>query len=467
MNIRVSTETKTRIGPLELNANGLPSEQSVAALFDELDFQRAVQAYLWGLPIVAFAVWQKAHEEVFGAGDGDVVFYDDFKARKGILTANATTPYFVAFFDTSRTGPMVIDFPAGELTGGASDFWQRNITDVGMTGPDKGEGGKYLILGPGQAAPDDAGCDHVAASPTFGVMFGFRVLQTDPSAAQSVMTSLRLYPLAERSAPPGLRVVTPRDAEWSGTQPRGMAYWKALSDVLHREPVQERDRYFMAMLRPLCIEKDRLFLPDARQSRALTDGAFIGQKIAIANSFHKRFAGAAYGSGTHWDHALCADPSQEAEYYSELDERSAWFYEAVGLSAGMASRTPGVGQAYLGAYRDRNGDWFDGGAAYRLRIPPDPPATQFWSVTLYDVATRRFIDTREQRPDRSSRQALARNADGSVDLYFSPSPSPQHPESNWIPTVQGRGWFAYLRLYGPTETYMDETWPLPDIEPVG
>ncbi len=138
----------------------------------------------------------------------------------------------------------------------------------------------------------------------------------------------------------------------------------------------------------------------------------------------------------------------------------------MGLSAGMASRTPGVGQAYLGAYRDRNGDWFDGGATYRLRIPPDPPARQFWSVTLYDIATRRFIDTTEQRADRSSRQALARNTDGSVDLYFSPSPSPVHPESNWIPTVQGRGWFAYLRLYGPTETYMDETWPLPDIEPV-
>ena len=467
MNLRVSTETKTRIGPLQLNANGLPSKRSAAALFDELDFQRAVQAYLWALPIVAFAVWQKAHETIFGAADGDVVFYDDFRSRQGILTANATTPYLMSFFDTGRTGPMVIDFPPGELAGGVADFWQRNLSDIGQTGPDKGQGGRYLVLGPGQEAPPGADCDYVVASPTFNVFFGFRILTTDPAAAKAAMDSLRLYPLVQAAAPQALKVIAPKDTAWSGTHPEGMAYWRALGDILQREPVQERDRYFMAMLKPLGVEKGRLFVPDARQSRALTDGAYIGQKIAIANSFDKRFAGAPYGEGTHWDHVVCVDPSQEAQYYSELDERSAWFYEAVGLSAGMASRTAGVGQAYLGAYRDLNGDWFDGGAAYRLRIPPDPPAGQFWSVTLYDIATRRFIDTREQRADRSSRQALARNADGSVNLYFEPSLSPDHPESNWIPTVQGRGWFAYLRLYGPTEAYLDGSWPLPDIEPIG
>ena len=466
MNAHVSTQTKTRIGPLELNANGLPSETSVAALFDELDFQRAVQAYLWGLPLVAFAIWQKAHEDIFGAGDRDIVVYDDFRARQGILTANATTPYLMSFFDTSRTGPVVIDFPPGELAGGAGDFWQRNLTDMGQTGPDKGAGGKYLILGPGQAAPAAHGCDHVAVSPTFNVFFGFRILTTDPAAAKAILSRLRLYSAAQADAPPDTRIVTPEDTAWSGTQPEGMAYWRALNDILQKEPVQERDRYFMAMLRPLGIEKGKLLLPDARQTRALTDGAFIGQKIAIANSFDKRFAGAAYGAGTHWDHVVCVDPSQEAEYYSELDERSAWFYEAVTLSAGMASRTPGLGQAYLGAYRDRNGDWFDGGATYRLRVPPNPPAKQFWSVTLYDIATRRFIDTREQRADRSSRQDLTRNPDGSVDLYFSPKPPPGRLESNWIPTLPGGAWFAYLRLYGPLETYMDETWPLPDIEPI-
>jgi hypothetical protein len=459
-------QVQTRIGTLELNAQGLPSQASVEKLFDEFDFQRATQSYLWGLPIVAFAVWQKAHEDVFGAKDGDIVVYSDFKARQGILTANATTPYIMSFFDTSRTGPVVIDFPGGELAGGVGDFWQRNLSDMGETGPDKGKGARYLILGPNQKAPADAKGYYVVHSPTFNVFFGFRVLTTDEGKAKTITDDLKLYPYSKRAAPPPTHIVTPHNQTWSGTQPEGMAYWRALNEILQKEPVQERDRYFMAMLRPLGIDKGKPFAPDARQTKLLTDGAFIGQKIAIANSFDKRFAGSPYRAGVHWDHVVNVDPSQEAKYYSELDERSAWFYEAVTLSAGMASKVAGLGQAYLGSYQDKDGNWFDGSKTYHLHVPPHPPAKQFWSVTLYDTATRRFLDTPEQRADRSSRQDLVKNDDGSVDLYFGPKPPDGKPQPNWIPTVPGKGWFAYLRLYGPLEPYLDGTWPLPDIEPV-
>lgn len=455
---------QTRIGTLDVNAQGLPAPTTVTKLFDEFDFQRAVQAYLWGLPIVAFAVWQQAHETIFGAHDGDIVVYDDFRARQGILTANVTTPYIMAFFDTSRTGPMVVDFPPGELAGGVGDFWQRSITDMGLTGPDKGKGAKYLVVGPGQAVPDDVAGYTVVHSPTVNVFFGFRILTMDADAAKTILGSVQLYPYAARSAPAKTRVVTPKNQEWSGTQPDGMAYWQALEAILQKETVQERDRYFMAMLRPLGIEKEKPFAPDARQSKLLEEGAAVGQQIAIANSFVKRFDTAEYRPGVHWDHAINVDPSQEAKYYSELDERSAWFYEAVTLSEGMASKTPGVGQAYLGAHQDKAGEWFDGGKTYHLQVPANPPAEQFWSVTLYDTATRRFLDTPEQRADRSSRQQLAINPDGSIDLYFGPAVPAGKSESNWIPTAPGKGWFAYLRLYGPLEAYLDRSWPLPDIE---
>jgi hypothetical protein len=322
----LSDEVQTRIGTLELNAQGLPPQASVEKLFDEVDFQRATQSYLWGLPIVAFAVWQKAHEDVFGAKDGDIVVYSDFKARQGILTANATTPYIMSFFDTSRTGPMVIDFPGGELAGGVGDFWQRNLSDMGETGPDKGKGGKYLILGPDQKAPADAKGYYIVHSPTFNVFFGFRILTTDEGKAKTIMGDLKLYPYSKRAAPPPTHIVTPHNQTWSGTQPEGIAYWRALNEILQKEPVQERYLYFMAMLRPLGIDKGKPFAPDARQTKLLTDGAFIGQKIAIANSFDKRFAGSAYRAGVHWDHVVNVDPSQEAKYYSELYERSALFY---------------------------------------------------------------------------------------------------------------------------------------------
>jgi hypothetical protein len=151
-------------------------------------------------------------------------------------------------------------------------------------------------------------------------------------------------------------------------------------------------------------------------------------------------------------------------YYSQLDERTDYFYEAVTTTKGMVSKTPGVGQAYLGAYElHKDGSRFDGGKTYRLRVPPNAPVKQFWSVTLYDVDTRSFIVTKELIADRSSRMDLVKNADGSVDIYMGPK-APKGFEKNWIPTVPGRGWFTLFRFYAPTEAYFDKSWPLPAIE---
>jgi hypothetical protein len=90
---------------------------------------------------------------------------------------------------------------------------------------------------------------------------------------------------------------------------------------------------------------------------------------------------------------------------------------------------------------------------------------QFWSVTVYDNETRCFVDTGVQ-PDRSSRNDIVKNDDGSVDLYFGPSAPIGKPASNWIQTLPGKGWFSYFRLYGPTQAYFDRSWVLPDIEPL-
>ncbi len=218
------------------------------------------------------------------------------------------------------------------------------------------------------------------------------------------------------------------------------------------------------MLKPLGIEKGKLFQPDERQRKILTEAAFVGEAMAKANSFDKRFKGARYRPGAHWDYVIMPDPAQDLADYSQLDERAAYTYEAVALSKAMVSKTPGAGQAYLGSYRDKAGHAFDGANSYRLHVPANPPAKQFWSVTLYDVDTRTIIQNKEQIADRSSRQPdLVKNADGSVDLHFGPA-APKGFEKNWIPTVPGKAWFAYFRLYAPLEAYFDKTWPLPDIE---
>jgi hypothetical protein len=456
-------ETETPIGPLALNAQGLPDQRAIDDLYAARDFQRACQAYLWALPIVGYAQWQNQHEQVFGAQDGDIVQYRTARDKLGLITANATTPYIIGFANLGRTGPLVVQSPPGETAGGCGDFWQHSVCDFGQTGPDKGRGGRYLILGPGQEPPAGFEADFLARSPTFNLMHATRILATDPAEAARILDGYQVYPAKVATDPRKTRVVAPDGRPWSGTHPKGMAYWERLAAVLQVEPVKAEDRLMMAMLKSLGIEKGRPFAPTQAQARALSEGARIGQLMAMANSFDKRFETAAYRGS--WDRAVNVDVSQEKEFYSELDERASWFYEAVGLSEGMTTKTPGQGQVYLSAYRDGGGRWFDGGRPYRLHVPPDVPAGQWWSVTLYDIETRCFIDTPRDKVDRSSRDALAVNPDGSVDLIFSPEPPDDGPESNWIPTVSGRAWFTYFRLYAPLQAYFDGSWPLPDIEP--
>jgi hypothetical protein len=132
---------ETHIGKLDV-VNGFPTAEAAKKLFDESDFQRATQAYLWALPAVGFHGLHLSHLNIFGAKDGEVVLYVTLKDKAGMLTPNLTTIYAMSFWDLAKQGPLVIIVPAGASAGGVLDVWQRPVTDVGQTGPDKGQGGK-------------------------------------------------------------------------------------------------------------------------------------------------------------------------------------------------------------------------------------------------------------------------------------------------------------------------------------
>src|SRR4051794_17160832 len=117
----------------------LPARQSLPLVFDELDYQMACQAYLWALPLVSYAQWQQELYEVFGAMSSDIVHYVAYRDRLGLITANATTPYTLNFFDLNETGPLVVELPPGPTAGGVSDFWQRDIGVMGELGADSGD----------------------------------------------------------------------------------------------------------------------------------------------------------------------------------------------------------------------------------------------------------------------------------------------------------------------------------------
>jgi hypothetical protein len=457
-------DNNTRIGKLNVES-GYPSQESIAKLTDEMDYQRACQAYIWGIPIIGIAEWQKTHDNTYKVRNGQLVLFLSFEEKLGIMTPNFDTPYFVGLADLEKSGPLVFEVPKGLIAGMIMDAWQRSLSDVGVVGPDKGQGGKYLILGPGQEDPKAEGY-FVLRSTTKNLFFGGRLLDQDRERAiREMVPGLRTYSYSERANPPKAQVVPAGNAKWSQTPPTGMAYWESLSGALANEPVQERDRFFMAMLKPLGIEKGKSFKPDARQRKILTDAAQTGELMAKANTYTKRFEDT-YWPGMHWKDTMTVNTTQRMGDSELLDERACYFYEGVAISEAMRSTTPGFGQRYMGAYQDKDGGWLTGGNNYRLHVPANPPATQFWSVSIYDEKNRQMLINETKRMDISSRNpAIVKNADGSTDVYVGPT-APKGFESNWVQTKPGEGWFVLFRFYGPTEKLFDKSWVLPDFEKV-
>ena len=433
--VRSEGNTGADISDFELDGLGLPDAPALAALGEERDFQGACQAWLRVLPTVAWAQWQNQHETVFGARDGDIVKYRSVRDKLGLMTADAA-PCVAGFVNTARTGPVAVDFPAGGATqGGFWDFRGRPIGAVGPAGPDRGRGGRYLVLGPGQAPPEGLGWDYLVRSSTFNLALTFRILTPDPGERERIVNTCRIYPARQAAAPRPTRVIRPEGRSWSGTPPTGMAFWRRLNTVLQIEPVGPEELSLMALLKPLGLDKGRPFEPDAAQTRALEAGARIGGLMALAE------AASVGGWRRETDVAL--------------------------TSEGAPPRAPGPEEARLSAWRDAHGQWFDGGRAWGLQVPADVPAGAGWSMTLYDVETRCFIDTpwdiAARGAERSSDEALARQADGSAELIFSPQPPADAPRSNWIPTAPGRAWFGAFRLNEPLQPWFDGGWTLPEI----
>ncbi len=189
----------TRLGKLEVES-GYPSKESIAKLTDEIDYQRACQAYVWGLPIVGLTEWQRTHDNIYKVRNGQLVIFLSFEQKLGIMTPNFDTPYIAALADLEKSGPLVFELPKGLMAGMVIDAWQRSLSDVGVVGPDKGQGGKYLILGPGQEDPKEEGYI-VIRSTTTSVFFGVRLLDPDRDRAiRELVPQMRTYAWSARES---------------------------------------------------------------------------------------------------------------------------------------------------------------------------------------------------------------------------------------------------------------------------
>jgi hypothetical protein len=454
-------------GTIELEHTYMTDESS-QRLYDAMDFQRACQAYIWSIPLIDMITWRDELNRIYGTGSlGVFAVLDSLKEKRGIVTANLTTQY-TGFFYNLAEGALVVDYPAGPTAGMCLDFWQRPVTDTGFTGPDQAQGGKYIIVGPGDDLDKfDSNGSYIYQSPTNNAFFGLRILDPNPEFAKQFKATIKIgkygEPLQNCTFNEGI------DQEWSATPRRGLEYWRSLHAIIQEEPVREQDKVWMALLEPLGIKKGEPFNPDERQTRILLEGAAMGELMARNIQVNPRFA-EPYWPGTSWYKCFDFTIPQITEYKVELDERTAWFYEAVTSSEGMVNPVVGKGQVYMTTKRDQNGGLLRADKTYKLHVPKGVPVAQFWSLTLYSENTRRPYDNggaeiKSINLDSRAEQ-LQYNPDGSVDLYIG-AKAPEGMESNFMKTVGEDGWFVYFRLYAPTEPFFDKSYSLPDFEMIG
>jgi hypothetical protein len=467
--------TDTRIGTFSF-PNGFPTEETTRKVFDEMDYQRAVQAYLWAYPAVSFESIRIATKRDLGADLNDLIIADNYADPRGVwLTANDTTIYALANVDLGKSGPMVIEIPPGAIVGIVDDFWQRSIADVGLPGPDGPKGGKFLLLPPGYKGDTPKTGYHVlqGTSNNYNAMVRGIVQNGDKDGAVQNVKRVKVYPLSESSSPKPNKFISMSGKVMDTTPPPGMVFWERLSGYINNNPVQARDLFYMGMLKPLGIEKGKEFKPDARQLAILEEAARMGDAMGRVMLFEgpDRFRQVGEGlgvepfPGSKWHWVFQVNPVQQTDGYGQIDERLHYTYGAIYTTPALGVMKAGPGGNYVQAFKDKDGNRLEGGKSYRLHVPANAPAEAFWSLTLYDAATRSMIQNPSNDAARSSLDKLKTNADGSLDLYFGPAGiAPAGLDANWIETVSGKGFYPMMRFYSPKAGLFDGTWKLPDIE---
>ncbi len=448
----------TRLGTLRF-FDGIPDKATVAKVYDNLDFQRGVQAFLTGVPGASQVAIRNGIRR-FGPDNQTVVLFETLMDSKSLfLTANTESVYAWSWLNL-RDGPLVVETPPNVL-GVIDDFWFRNVVDFGNAGPDKGKGGKYLMLPPGYKGDVPKGY-FVVHCPTFNNLVFWRgfLVNGDPKpAADSIKKTFKVYPLGETANASKVTFVNGSGKEMNTIHANDFSFYTELNEVVQEEPASAIDMETMGLFASIGIEKGKPFAPDERMKKILVDAVAVGNATARAILTEPRMKEAYFYPNSAWFTAFIGGNAEFQRNGARLmDARTMFYYYATINTPAMAVKMVGVGSAYAAAFKDSEGNLLDGGKTYRMRLPPNIPAKNFWSFVLYDNQTRSMLQTDAQFPSISSQQAdTIVNPDSSVDIYFGPQ-APAGKKVNWVQTVPGKGWNVLLRLYGPLEPWFDKTW---------
>src|SRR5262245_32201300 len=447
---------------------GYPTPAASQSARDDADYQRAIIAYrFWYASVSNEGIFNGSREA--GLKDNESALIAAVGPSAVAYTANSDTPYGAGVLDV-KDGPWVIELPPGPFIGLANDHHQGWILDMGLPGPDKGKGGKHLILPPAYKGKVPAGY-YTGRSASYKVLFAIRALPVkgDTKGALAMLSKIRIYPL---SAPTKLvKLIDTTGKAMDSTCLRwedNIQYWEVLHKIIDAEPLVPKYLPMYGLLAELGLEKGKPFKPDARMKGILERAAKAGRDQMLVSAYASARPDKLNWPDRQWEWLGLVPGSVQFETPGgiDLEARDRWFAQAIVTSPAMFRRTAGAGSLYWLAAKDANGAFLDGGKSYRLMIPQPVPGKLFWSVTIYDAQTRSQVQTDQNKPAlRSLFELKDAPTNAPTDLYVGPT-APAGKEGRWIKTTPGKGWFAYIRIYGPEQAAFDRSWKPGDFEEV-
>jgi hypothetical protein len=457
----IPDKVQTVAGELQF-FDGVPIGNTNDLVYDYLNRARGVDVYLDNLGAVSiYSVLAGMAEQGADAPNKIAIWQQLMDSRTPVITSNTSTMYAYGSTDLANDGPTVIEIPPGML-GFLDDAWQRYVGDMGLAGPDRGKGGKYLLLPPGYTGEVPEG--YFILKPRTNKNFLFlrgSIKDGLEAAVDNFKNGLKIYPLKDKDNPAPTELVNMSGRSFSTIFPSDFSYYEILNTIIQDEPLDAIGPEVRGEIASIGIVKGKPFNPDANLKKLLSEAAILGNAAGRSITYDPRITGVYIypDSKSNWVMGYAnKNTSFEAEGAMNLDARVLFYYNAGGVTPAMAVTRAGAGSDYALGMLDGNDKPFDGSKTYKLHIPPNVPVNNFWAVTLYDTQTRCQLQTDQLFPTKGSlTDGFEKNEDGSYDLYFAPE-APKGKEGNWLQTVPGKSWFCILRMYGPLEPWIEKTW---------
>ncbi|MCM2579322.1 DUF1254 domain-containing protein [Streptomyces meridianus] len=457
--ISVPDRLETVFGALDF-FDGMPLPGTVTRSYDALDLLRGIEVFLNCVPGASMVAMRRGLRSL--GIDSRTIGFTAPRCGSAplVLTANTETTYGMACLALDQDGPTVIEAPPHSLCL-VNDLWQRHVTDMGIAGPDRGVGGRYLFLPPGYDG--DVPDGYFVVRP---VTFSSWVLLRALGGVESLLRT-RIHPLSCAADPPEQRFVNFAESDFNTVHANDFSFFEEIDTLVQAEPPEALDAERAGQLAAIGIVPGKPFEPDDRMRSLLDTAARIASGIVRTLSFRPRDPDFYLYPGSSWKNPW---PSRNHEFLSPegarlLDARAVFHYFAAGTSPAMAAAAVGAGSQYAYTAEDSTGAWLDGAREYTLRLPNGIPAKNFWAVNVYDPQTRSLLRTHSPYPSVNSLSDAVRTEDnGDTVVHFGPT-APEGKGENRVRTVPGKGWFIILRLYGPLESWFDKSWRPGEIEP--